>query len=267
MLWHCWLGSRKGIWPVKNLSGRVLACLSVWSEVQTCIRSSWCHFHLLSLASVKSRLVLPFWYLLTWVVSCDKLDCAVGDDRLAVAKKHKNQLILQFSNSWRRYTYLWEHTNSVSLPLNYRTLGGRDHMPPADGSSIQKSRRIYVRLRAGRQWLSCRQPACLQPRQLRHGTERRTDHAIPKCPLLRGYNKPRVDYVPKISLIRLDGQSWCCCGLQVDIMTWVSSKHNMGMSLTRDTWNMIKNCSVVSDVCPSLCLSSLDSFIGYDCSS
>jgi len=124
MLWHCWLGSRKGIWPVKNLSGRVLACLSVWSEVQTCIRPSWCHFHLLSLASVKSRLVLPFWYLLTWVVSCDKLDCTVGDDRLAVAKKHKNQLIPQFSNSWRRYTYLWEHTNSVSLPLNYRTLGG-----------------------------------------------------------------------------------------------------------------------------------------------
>ena len=31
------LGSRKGIRPVKNLSGRVLPWLSVWSEVQTCI--------------------------------------------------------------------------------------------------------------------------------------------------------------------------------------------------------------------------------------
>ena len=41
-------------------SGRVLAWLSVWSEVQTCIRPSWCHS--LSVASVKSRLVLPFWY-------------------------------------------------------------------------------------------------------------------------------------------------------------------------------------------------------------
>jgi len=40
----------------------------VWSNVQTCIWPSWCHCHSLSLASVKSRLVLPFWYWLTWVV-------------------------------------------------------------------------------------------------------------------------------------------------------------------------------------------------------
>ena len=42
--------------------------LSVWSKVHTCIWPSWCHCHSLSLASVKSRLVLPFWYWLTWVV-------------------------------------------------------------------------------------------------------------------------------------------------------------------------------------------------------
>ena len=42
--------------------------LSVWSEVQTCIWPSCCHCHSLSLASVKSRLVLPCWYWLTWVV-------------------------------------------------------------------------------------------------------------------------------------------------------------------------------------------------------
>jgi len=52
----------------KKLSGGVLAWLSVWSEVQTCICSSWCHCHSLSLASVKSRLILPFWYWLTWIV-------------------------------------------------------------------------------------------------------------------------------------------------------------------------------------------------------
>ena len=68
VLWHCWLGGRKGIRPVKKLSGGVLAWLSVWSEVQTCIWSSRFHCHSLSLASVKSRLVLPFWYRLTWVV-------------------------------------------------------------------------------------------------------------------------------------------------------------------------------------------------------
>jgi len=46
----------------------MLAWLSVWSKLQTCIWPSWCHCLSLSLASVKSRLVLPFWYRLTWVV-------------------------------------------------------------------------------------------------------------------------------------------------------------------------------------------------------
>ena len=46
----------------------VLAWLSDWSEVQTCIWPSGCHCHSLSLASVKSRLVFPFWYRLTRVV-------------------------------------------------------------------------------------------------------------------------------------------------------------------------------------------------------
>ena len=68
VLWRCWLGGRKGIRPVKKLSGEVLAWLSVWSEVQTCVWPSWCHCHSLPLASVKSRLVLPFWYRPTWVV-------------------------------------------------------------------------------------------------------------------------------------------------------------------------------------------------------
>ena len=36
--------------------------------MQTCIWLSCCHCHSLSLASVKSRLVLPFWYQLTRVV-------------------------------------------------------------------------------------------------------------------------------------------------------------------------------------------------------
>ena len=52
----------------KKLSGGVLAWLFVWSDVQICIWPSWCHCHSLSLASVKSWLVLPFWYRLTWVV-------------------------------------------------------------------------------------------------------------------------------------------------------------------------------------------------------
>jgi len=68
VLWRCWLGGRKGIRPVKKLSGGVLAWLSLWSKVQTCIWPSWWNCHSLSLASVKSRLVLPFWYWRTRVV-------------------------------------------------------------------------------------------------------------------------------------------------------------------------------------------------------
>ena len=56
------VGWQKGHPACKKLSGGVLAWLSVWSEVQTCIWPSWWHCHSLSLASVKSRLVLPFWY-------------------------------------------------------------------------------------------------------------------------------------------------------------------------------------------------------------
>jgi len=39
----------------KTLSGGVLAWLSIWSEVQTCIWPSGFHWHSLSVASVKSR--------------------------------------------------------------------------------------------------------------------------------------------------------------------------------------------------------------------
>ena len=56
--------------PVKLSDGVLawLSVLSVRSEVQTRIWLSWCHCHSQSLASVKSRLVLPFWYRLTRVV-------------------------------------------------------------------------------------------------------------------------------------------------------------------------------------------------------
>jgi len=58
VLWRCCLGGRKGTWPEKKLSGGIPAWLSVWDEVQICIWPSWCHCHSLSLASVKSKLVL-----------------------------------------------------------------------------------------------------------------------------------------------------------------------------------------------------------------
>ena len=62
------VGWQEGHPACKKLSSEALAWLSVWSEVEICIWPSWCHCHSLSLAPVKSRLVLPFWYRLTWVV-------------------------------------------------------------------------------------------------------------------------------------------------------------------------------------------------------
>ena len=64
------VGQQEGHPACKKLSGGVLAWLSVWSEVQTCIKLHMAQLmpcHSLSLASVKSRLVF-IWYWLTWVV-------------------------------------------------------------------------------------------------------------------------------------------------------------------------------------------------------
>jgi len=56
------VGRQEGHPGCKKLSGGVLAWLPIWSKVQTCIWPSGFHCHSLSVASVKSRLVLSFWY-------------------------------------------------------------------------------------------------------------------------------------------------------------------------------------------------------------
>ena len=60
----CWTSYNKA-WYLELLYAGVVICLE---RGQTCIWPSWCHCHSLSLASVKSRLVLSFWYRLTRVV-------------------------------------------------------------------------------------------------------------------------------------------------------------------------------------------------------
>jgi len=66
-----WLGIRKSIRPVKKLSDEVLVWLCDWSEVQiVCVMVMPLALHPpnpSSVASFKSRLVLPFWYRLTQV--------------------------------------------------------------------------------------------------------------------------------------------------------------------------------------------------------
>ena len=54
------VGRQEGHPACRKPSGGVLAWLSVWSDVQTCVWPSWCYCHSLSLAPVKSRLVFPF---------------------------------------------------------------------------------------------------------------------------------------------------------------------------------------------------------------
>ena len=55
--------------PIAVASGFIASTAPViWSEVQACTWPSCCHCHSLSLASVISRLVLPFWYWLTRIV-------------------------------------------------------------------------------------------------------------------------------------------------------------------------------------------------------
>ena len=120
-----------------NLSGGVLAWLSVWSEVQTCIWPSWCHCHSLSLASVKSRLVLPFWYRLTRVVldkravkrvnvwssirySDNVLQKYWRLDRmctLSTLQQHKRYAWISYSVT---LYYQWEHTSKIDEWYFYR---------------------------------------------------------------------------------------------------------------------------------------------------
>ena len=66
VLWRCWLGVRKGIWPVKKLSGGCCRdCLGWGADLPIAQQMP---LPLTISCSSKFRLVLPFWYLLTRVV-------------------------------------------------------------------------------------------------------------------------------------------------------------------------------------------------------
>jgi len=59
------LGGRKGIWPVKTLSGGVLAWLSDWSDVQTLHMAQLMPLPLTVSCFSKIQIGFPFWYRLT----------------------------------------------------------------------------------------------------------------------------------------------------------------------------------------------------------
>ena len=74
----------------KHKSGGVLVWFLSGARCRLALWSSWCHCHPLSLASVKSRLVLPFWYWLTWVVP----DKGPLNGCVCVTKSHVSRFIL-----------------------------------------------------------------------------------------------------------------------------------------------------------------------------
>jgi len=105
-----------------------MAWVSVWSKMQTCIRSSWCHCHPSSLAPAKSTMFYHFWYRLTWVVP-DKGPlngcvcvcvisewniCMFGDWWTAISFQY---FIINFfllvlvseTNCWLQYCYITVH--------------------------------------------------------------------------------------------------------------------------------------------------------------
>jgi len=62
------VGRQEGHPACKKLSVGSGMVISLERGADLHIWPSWCHCHSMSLASVKSRLVLPFWYWITWVV-------------------------------------------------------------------------------------------------------------------------------------------------------------------------------------------------------
>ena len=106
------VGQQKGHPACKKLSGGVLAWLSVWSEVQTCIWPSWCHCH--SLSSLKSRLVFPFLYRLTWVVP-DKGQLH-GSVCVKTAQRYSSWSCLSMSCQWHFWALQKGH-----IQISYKT--------------------------------------------------------------------------------------------------------------------------------------------------
>ena len=132
----------------------MLVWLSVWSEVQAC-RPSWCHCHSLSLASVKSRLVLPFWYRLTWAVpEKGPLKTCVCVSSRKYPKIQRRQVIMNVLHPSWATTDLGSQTASSRLQC-------RQRQSPTTQSSVQN---IYNNDNVIGRWWSAdeMQTACWQ---------------------------------------------------------------------------------------------------------
>ena len=123
----------------------MLAWLSVWSELQTCIWPSRCHCHSLSLASVKSRLVLPLWYRLTWVVP----DKGLLNGCMYVC----NKVYTQIHNITAEYITSFSSIGSSSSNMQYKNLNLRSR---SKCFQLLAWRQCGIKRRDTKWWAACK---------------------------------------------------------------------------------------------------------------
>jgi len=130
VLWHCWLGIRKSIWPV-NIEWwgvGVVICLERGADCLHMVQSMPPHPKTpSSLAWFKSRLVLPFWYQLTQVVlekrplnGCSSEQSSNNIQKFVPESKNytlpgntaKSRFVLQ--TAWRHIT-AWKCNSNMAL--------------------------------------------------------------------------------------------------------------------------------------------------------
>ena len=81
VIWHYWLGARKSIQHVKIEWWSVGVVICLERGAYCCKWSSWCHCHPKtpsSLASIKSRLVFPFFYRLSQAATKKNVRCKMS---------------------------------------------------------------------------------------------------------------------------------------------------------------------------------------------
>jgi len=81
VIWHYWLGARKSIQHVKIEWWGVGVVICLERGAYCCKWSSWCHCHPKtpsSLASIKSRLVFPFFYRLSQAATKKNVRCKMS---------------------------------------------------------------------------------------------------------------------------------------------------------------------------------------------
>jgi len=123
VLWHCWLGVRKSIWPVQIewWGVGVVICLEQGAD---CLHMAIPKLHHL----LKSRLVLPFWYWLTQVVmerrplngcsssnSSSLLLLLVGDYGLLTLVAYYSRTVSTLNTNMKSYFVSWSAPTTVLM--------------------------------------------------------------------------------------------------------------------------------------------------------